>query len=89
MRTGSLATFNGRIEAIRTTIERSSKSVQHLPVELDILHSTVHEVLRFTLKKKLYHLHDEDLAVHVAMCADLLAANDHTLFSDEVTFHKG
>ena len=101
-RTGSLAmepgqgcppTSNERIEAIRTSIERSPKSVRHLSVELDIPHSTVHKVLRFTLKMKQYQLHEEDLAQRVVMCVDFLVANEernilnHILFSDEATYH--
>ncbi|KAJ4439903.1 hypothetical protein ANN_08032 [Periplaneta americana] len=80
-------------------IERNSKSVRCLSRQLQIPKSTVFKVLKFTLKKRAYHLqvlhqlHEEDLAERMAMCIDLLDSVEtdglmsHVLFSDEATFH--
>ncbi|KAJ4441708.1 hypothetical protein ANN_11566 [Periplaneta americana] len=54
------------------------KSVRCLSRQLQIPKSTVFKVLKFTLKKRAYHLqvlhqlHEEDLAERMAMCIDLL-----------------
>ena len=57
------------------------------------------KVLKFTLKKRAYHLqmlhqlHDDVIAERMAMCIDLLDSLEiddlmsHTLFSDQTTLH--
>ena len=71
---------------------------RRLSRELNVPRNTVWKILRFTLRKRpyhiqvLHHLEDEDFAWRRAMCYDILAAVENEnlldiLFSDEATFH--
>ena len=83
------------VARIREAIERSPQaSTRRLSNELDVPRATVLKILRFTLKKRAYHiqvlhkLDEEDYAV----CYDLMEAVnnenlfEHILFSDDATF---
>ena len=85
---------------IREAIERSPQaSTRRLSNELDVPRATVLKILRFTLKKRAYHiqvlhkLDEEDYAARKAVCYDLMEAVnnenlfEHILSSDEATFH--
>ncbi|KAJ4435437.1 hypothetical protein ANN_18052 [Periplaneta americana] len=99
-RTGRPSISVESVEAIQNAIERSPQASTHrLSRELGIPRSSVWKVLRFTLKKRAYHiqvvhkLEAEDSAARRAMCYDLCEAADwenlmgHILFTDEATFH--
>lgn len=99
-RTGRPSISVESVEAIQNAIERSPQaSTRRLSRELGIPRSSVWKVLRFTLKKRAYHLQvvqkleAEDYAARRAMCYDLCEAADrenlmgHILFTDEATFH--
>lgn len=99
-RSGRPSTSQETVLRIQEAIERSPRaSTRRVSRELDVPHTTVWKVLRFTLKKRAYHLQvlhkleAEDYAAREAMCFDLLeAANNedlmqNILFSDEATFH--
>ncbi|PSN58023.1 hypothetical protein C0J52_02021 [Blattella germanica] len=99
-RSGRPQTSANDVELIQQAIERSpGASTRRLSNELDIPRTTVWRVLRFTLKKRAYHLQvlhhleQEDYAARQAMCHDLLQAvanedlMNNILFSDEATFH--
>ena len=97
-RSGRPQTSANDVELIQQAIKRSpGASTRRLSNELDIPRTTVWRVLRFTLKKRAYHLQvlhhleQEDYAARQAMCHDLLQADAdeepiNNLFSGEAAF---
>ncbi|PSN54046.1 hypothetical protein C0J52_14568 [Blattella germanica] len=88
------------VARIREAIERSPEaSTRGLSNELDVPRATVLKILRFTLKKRTYHiqvlhkLDEEDYAARKAVPYNLMEAVnnenlfEHIVFSDEATFH--
>lgn len=99
-RSGRPQTAQQNIEAVRIMFEDDRKiSVRNASHRLTIPKTTIHRILRTTLKKKCYHiqllhsLREEDYPRRAAMCAELVEQinndnlMDHILFSDEATFH--
>ena len=78
-RSGRPSTSQETVLRIHEAIECSPRaSTRRVSRELDVPHTTVWKVLRFTLKKRAYHLQvlhkleAEDYSAREAMCFDLL-----------------